>query len=162
MRSAWTLPRRSHAGRFQTASKGEVRAIVEAAERATAGVHIVTDSKYAMDKALDIKAGAEVPEGTHKALWERFKLHAHKVLTITKIKSHLTWEQAGRRGVPYRDWIGHKRADILAGIGADMHGYTKSDEANKHTDLVTMVQKHLVETCIRMLENPSVMQDRNE
>ena len=44
-------------GGYQTASKGEVRAIVEVAERATVGVHIVTDSKYAMDMAMEIKAG---------------------------------------------------------------------------------------------------------
>ena len=39
---------------YQTASKAEVRAIVEVAERATYGVHIVTDSKSAMEMALGI------------------------------------------------------------------------------------------------------------
>ena len=76
-------------GGYQTASKGEVRAIVEVAERATVGLHIVTDSKYAMDMAMEIKTGGKIPEGTHKKLWTRFKEHAHKLLTITKIKSHL-------------------------------------------------------------------------
>ena len=53
-------------GGYQTASKGEVRAIVEVAERATTGLHIVTDSKYAMDMAMEIKTGGKIPEGTHK------------------------------------------------------------------------------------------------
>ena len=71
-------------GSHQTASKGEVRAIIEVAERATYGVHIVTDSKYAMEMALEIMSGGRVPEGTHERLWARFQTHAHKISSITK------------------------------------------------------------------------------
>ena len=85
-------------GSHQTASKGEVRAIVEVAERASYGVHIVTDSKYAMEMALEIMSGGKVPEGTHEKLWARFQAHAHKILSIAKIKSHLEWKDAQKLG----------------------------------------------------------------
>ena len=135
---------------------------MEVAERATVGLHIVTDSKYAMDMAMEIKTGGKIPEGTHKKLWTRFKDHAHKVLTITKIKSHLEWEEAEEMGFSRRDWIGNKKADEQAGKGADMHGYTADEikQANKHTELVTKVQQHMVSTYIRMLKHPMVVLDR--
>jgi len=96
-------------GSHQTASKGEVRAIVEVAERATYGVHIVTDSKYAMEMALAIMSGGKVPEGTHERLWTRFKRHAHKILSITKIKSHLKWEEARKQGFSRKGLVGQQR-----------------------------------------------------
>ena len=149
---------------YQTASKGEVRAIVEVAERATYGVHIVTDSQYAMEMATEIKTGGKVPDGTHKKLWARFKEQSHKILSITKIKSHLQWEDAEKRGFSRMDWLGNKEADRLAGLGADKHGYTSEEirEANKHAELVNNVQQHMVETYIRMLKNPRVIQDRKD
>ena len=65
-------------------------------------------------------------------------------------------------GFSRQDWAGNKKADEQAGKGADMHGYTADEikQANKHTELVTKVQQHMVSTYIRMLKHPMVVLDR--
>ena len=58
-------------------------------------------------------------------MWRRFKDCAHKVPSATMIKSHATWPQADKAGIPYGFWHGNKGADELAGESADAHGYSR-------------------------------------
>ena len=80
---------------------------MEAAERASTGINIVTDSKYAMDRSKDVRAGDEIPEGIHKELWVRFKENNHTVLSFIKMKSHMTWDKLEVSACPTTDVQGN-------------------------------------------------------
>ena len=105
-----------------------------------------------------------MPEGTHEKMWARFQAHCHKILSITKIKSHLKWDETQKLGFTRKDWLGNKEADRLAGIGADAHGYTPQEitSASEHAGLVDEVQQHMVGNYVRMLKHPRVIQDRKD
>ena len=69
-------------GKNRSSDRAEIRALVAALEKSTAGVHIITDNQYVRNTAQYLKAGGTVHKGKHHDLWTRINNNIHKMDSI--------------------------------------------------------------------------------
>ena len=106
------------AGRVQLSFRAELRAVVHAAEITAGRVHVVSDCWAVVTGACAVLRGNPVPS-EHRDLWLRFLAAAvHGLTRVSWVRAHQDEPPAG---VPYRHWLGNRRADRLADAAAAAH-----------------------------------------
>jgi ribonuclease HI len=148
-------------GKNQSSDRAEVRALVAALEKSTAGVHIITDNQYVRNTAQYLKAGGTVHKGKHHDLWTRINNNIQKMDSIRWVKAHLEKEEAEKAGVTHADWYGNDQADEQAKKGAEKHNYTEEQKraVREKVALAKRVQEHMIKTYIKYINRPEVKED---
>ena len=145
----------------QTAAKAEVRALVAAVEPVHDYVCVYSDNQYTVNTANAIRRGEQPNIDAHHDLWDRFKARAHRVRDVIWIKSHMSPEQAQRRGFTEAQRLGNEGADELAKLGSEEHGYSpgQKSRAKRAIGLIKRVQIHMANTYVRYINNSAVKAD---
>ena len=109
-------------GPSQTAQRGEVTAVFEAVQRARTCLHVITDSKYVCHTLQTALQGRSPSCVQHSDLWSRILSQLHKIVAVTWVKAHLTWDEAQPRGIQFTHWQLNQEADLQATAGCCSHG----------------------------------------
>ena len=103
----------------QTVGRAELRAAVYAAEATGGNALVVSDSRYVVDGAAELRVGGgqHLLDGQDGDLWRR--LRACPPMTRW-VPSHRTLAQAREQGLSLADWCGNKEADSAAAAAAQI------------------------------------------
>ena len=151
-------------GDSQTATRAEVRALVQLAETAGGPLVVYCDNQYAVDTANHIIMGWDIEPNDHYDLWSRFRRHNVHILKVVWVKAHMTVEEAPRRGFTEIQRLGNEGADEQAKLGSEAHGYTKAQiaEAKDKSFKIYRVQRHLAKMYTRYIQQPVVVSELKE